>query len=398
MSASPISDQAARGGPVEGSWTDVESGRFEGGPVLGIETSCDETSAAIVDDGEMKGLAIASQDAHAAFGGVVPEIAARAHVRKLDAMVGLALREANVSRDAVRGVGVTTGPGLVGALLVGVNWAKAFAFARRLPLIGVHHMEAHLFATALEESEAVPPFVALLVSGGHTLLLHAAAWGEYTLLGQTRDDAAGEAFDKVARRIGLGYPGGPELERAAAAGRVGRFPLPRPMLSRADTPEDSAYFDFSFSGLKTAAALLVERLEGEEDGALGAAVSDIAAEFQASVIEVLAEKTARAVEWAECDRVVLGGGVACNTALREGLAERLGDRVRLFAPTPRLATDNAAMVARVAEHRLLCGERSGWELNADPALVFPGVVPWEGGREARAGDARLRSRTTVTRQ
>lgn len=340
--------------------------------MLGIETSCDETSAAIVHDGEMKGLAIASQDAHAAFGGVVPEIAARAHVRKLNAMVGLALRDANLGREAVRGVGVTAGPGLVGALLVGVNWAKAFAFARGLPLIGVHHMEAHLFATALEESDAVPPFVALLVSGGHTLLVHASAWGRYTLMGQTRDDAAGEAFDKVARRIGLAYPGGPEIERAAAAGRSGRYPLPRPMLSRADTPGDSAYFDFSFSGLKTAVALLAERLERDGDGAFRAAVPDIAAEFQAAVIDVLAEKTARAVAWADCDRVVLGGGVACNAALRRGLSERLGDGVQLFAPTPRLATDNAAMVASVAEHRLRCGERSGWELNADPALAFPG--------------------------
>ncbi len=367
------------------AWTAIGPSPFVDGPVLGIETSCDETSAAIVDGGEIKGLAIASQDAHAAFGGVVPEIAARAHVRKLNAMVELALREASASRDAVRGVGVTAGPGLVGALLVGVNWAKAFAYARGLPLIGVHHMEAHLFATALEESEAEPPFVALLVSGGHTLLLHASAWGSYTLLGQTRDDAAGEAFDKVARRIGLAYPGGPEIERAAAEGKPGRHPLPRPMLSRADTPRDSAYFDFSFSGLKTAAALWAERLEREGDGALPAAVPDIAAEFQASVIDVLAEKTARAVEWAECNRVVLGGGVACNTALRRGLSERLGDGVRLFAPSPRLATDNAAMVARVAEHRLRCGERSGWELNADPALAFPGVVPWTPGSERGEG-------------
>jgi N6-L-threonylcarbamoyladenine synthase len=348
---------------------------FHGGPVLGIETSCDETSAAIVDEGAMRGLAIASQDAHAAFGGVVPEIAARAHVRKLDAMVSLALREAGLSRDEIRGVGVTAGPGLVGALLVGLNWAKAFAFGRGLPLLGVHHMEAHLFATALERPEAAPPFVALLVSGGHTMLLHAREWGRYTLLGQTRDDAAGEAFDKVARRLGLAYPGGPEIQRAAVDGTPGRFSLPRPMLSRADTPADSAYFDLSFSGLKTAVALLADELEGEANDGLDGTVPDIAAEFQASVVEVLAEKTARAVAWAGCDRVVLGGGVACNSVLRQGLSDRLGAGVELFAPSARLATDNAAMVAHVAGHRLRCGERSGWELNADPAMSFPGLAP-----------------------
>jgi N6-L-threonylcarbamoyladenine synthase len=337
---------------------------FEGGPVLGIETSCDETSAAIVDDGTLRSLAIASQDAHAAFGGVVPEIAARAHVQKLDAMVGLALGEAGLTREEVHGVGVTAGPGLVGALLVGLNWAKAFAFGRALPLIGVHHMEAHLFATALENPRAAPPFVALLVSGGHTLLVHAREWGRYTLLGQTRDDAAGEAFDKVARRLGLAYPGGPEIQRVAADGTPGRFTLPRPMLSRADTPADSAYFDLSFSGLKTAVALLAAEIEGEGAGRLESAVPDIAAEFQASVVDVLAEKTARAVAWAGCDRVVLGGGVACNAVLRQHLADRLGAGVELFAPSPRLATDNAAMVAHLAAYRLRRGERSGWELNA----------------------------------
>ena len=208
------------------------------GPVLGIETSCDETSAAIVDGEGIRGLAIASQDAHAAFGGVVPEIAARAHVRTLDAMVGHALTEAGMSLDDLHGVGVTAGPGLVGALLVGVNWAKGLAFARELPLLGVHHMEGHLFATSLEDSGAVPPFVSLLVSGGHTMLLEARGWGDYRLLGATRDDAAGEAFDKVARRLGLGYPGGPEIEAAARAGTPGRWPLPRPMLSSTDRPGD----------------------------------------------------------------------------------------------------------------------------------------------------------------
>ncbi len=356
---------AAAGEPVRAAVSE--------GPILGIETSCDETSAAVVDGRGIRGLAIASQDAHAAFGGVVPEIAARAHVRTLDAMVSHALREAGLAADDLAGVGVTAGPGLVGALLVGVNWAKGFAFGRGIPLIGVHHMEAHLFATALEDPHAVPPFVGLLVSGGHTLLLHARAWGEYDLLGQTRDDAAGEAFDKVARRLGLGFPGGPEIERAAANGAPGRRPLPRPMLSTADGPGDPAFYDFSFSGLKTAVALLAAELEESGSGALERAVPDIAAEFQEAVVDVLVEKTLRAVRATGCDRVVLGGGVARNGRLRQRLSERVGEGVRMFAPSPRLATDNAAMVAAAARHRLGLGERSDWGLNADPSLPFPGV-------------------------
>ena len=343
---------------------------FEG-PVLGIETSCDETSAGVLHEGRLLGLVIASQDEHALFGGVVPEIAARAHLRKLEAVVRGALAEAGLSREEIQGVGVTAGPGLVGSLLVGVNWAKAFAFARQLPLVGVHHMEAHLFAAALEQPAARPPFVCLLVSGGHTLLIHARDWGDYRLLGQTRDDAAGEAFDKVARKLGLPYPGGPRMEEAASRGTVGRYGLPRPMLSTAHTPGDSAFFDFSFSGLKTATALLADELEA--GGGLEAAVPDVAAEFQQAVIDVLVAKTIRAVEWTGCGRVVLGGGVACNGPLRAALTNELGEG-ELFAPSPRLAADNGAMVARVAEHRLGAGERSGLELNADPALPFPGMI------------------------
>lgn len=354
---------------------------FRGGPVLGIETSCDETSAAVVDQSGIRGLAIASQDAHAAFGGVVPEIAAREHIRSLDAMVRHAMCEAEVDHADIAGVGVTAGPGLVGALLAGVNWAKAYAFARGLPLLGVHHMEGHLFGTALEHESAQPPFIGLLVSGGHTLLLEALAWGRYRLLGQTRDDAAGEAFDKVARRLGLPYPGGPQIQRAAersaaaggaADGGAGRFRLPRPMLSRRDLPGDPAYYDMSFSGLKTAVARIAEQLE--EEGALADAVDDLAADFQEAVVDVLAEKTRRAVEQTGCRRVVLGGGVARNSRLREGLAERLGSSGELYAPSPRLATDNAAMIAAAALFRLARGERSPWSLNAEAALAFPGLA------------------------
>jgi len=347
------------------------------GTVLGVETSCDETSAAILEGGELAGHVVATQDDHASFGGVVPEIAARAHLRQLEPAARGALEQAGVGPDDVDAVAVTAGPGLVGSLLVGVNWSKAFAWARHLPLIGVHHMEAHLFANSLEDPGARPPLVALLVSGGHTLLLHARAWDDYRLLGQTRDDAAGEAFDKAARILGLGYPGGPEIERAAREGTPGVYELPRPMLSPGDAPGDPAYFDFSFSGLKTAASLLVEEVR-RESGAHGArsleeACPDLAAEFQEAVVETLAEKTLRAVEHTGCRRVLLGGGVACNGALRRALRDRLGAGGRLFAPSPRLSTDNAAMVARAGAFRLARGERSGLDLNADPTLPFPGL-------------------------
>jgi N6-L-threonylcarbamoyladenine synthase len=352
------------------------SGRARFGPVLGIETSCDETSAAVVSGGEVIGHVILSQDAHERFGGVVPEIAARAHLRQLDSVVDAALREADLTAERLAGVGVTAGPGLIGALLVGLNWAKGFAWARDLPLLGVHHMEAHLFANSLESPEAQPPFVALLVSGGHTMLLHAERWGSYQLLGQTRDDAAGEAFDKVARRLGLGYPGGPEIERVGRRGEPGRFRLPRPMLSGRDGPEDPSYFDFSFSGLKTATALLAAELE-EGDGSLRAEeLPHLAAEFQQAVVDTLVGKVMRAVEWSGCDRVLLGGGVARNGVLRARLAEALAaGGGSLFAPSPRLAADNAAMVARLAEHRLSLGERSPLDLNADPSFTFPGLRP-----------------------
>lgn len=343
------------------------------GPVLGIETSCDETSAGVVEGNRILGHVIASQDAHAAFGGVVPEIAARAHLRTLDRCVEAALGEAGVAPEELAGVGVTAGPGLIGALLVGVSWAKAYAWGLDLPLLGVHHMEAHLFANCLREEAARPPFVALLVSGGHTLLLHADAWGSYTLLGETRDDAAGEAFDKVARRLGLGYPGGPEIERVAREGDPGIFELPRPMLSPGDDPGDPGWFDFSFSGLKTAVSFLARRLEREGEGALDAAVPDVAAEFQEAVIEVLVEKSLRAVRSTGCRRVLLGGGVARNGPLRERLASALGAGGELFVPPPRLATDNGAMVARLAVERLGRGERSDLDLDADATLAFPGL-------------------------
>ena len=346
---------------------------FRDGPVLGIETSCDETSAAVVSAEGLLGHVILSQDAHERFGGIVPEIAARAHLRQLDDVVSGALQDAGVEADDLTGVGVTAGPGLIGALLVGLNWAKGFAWSRGLPLVGIHHMEAHLHANSVEAPDAVPPFVGLLISGGHTLLLHVPAWGDYELLGETRDDAVGEAFDKVARTFGLGFPGGPEIERAARDGRPGRFRLPRPMLASTDAPGDAAWLDFSFSGLKTAAALLAEQIVADGgDEALRAAVPDAAAEFQAAVLDVLVAKTRRALELTGCRRVVLGGGVARNGRLRERFATELGG-AEIHVPPPRLATDNAAMIAHLARRRLLAGDRASLDLNADPAYPFPGL-------------------------
>jgi N6-L-threonylcarbamoyladenine synthase len=341
--------------------------------VLGIETSCDETSAAVLrGDRELLGHVIFTQDIHQLYGGVVPELASRAHLRTVDDVVDGALREAGVSLDDVDVVGVTAGPGLIGALLVGVAWGKAAAWAAGKPVVGVHHMEGHLFATHLEHPGAEPPFVALLVSGGHTMLLWVPAWGDYRLLGSTRDDAVGEAFDKAAKILGLGYPGGPAIQRAAAEGDPRRHPLPRPLFNRGQKPGDADFFEMSFSGLKNAVRLLVRRLEAE--GRLAEEVPHVAAAFQAAAVDVLTEKTMRAVKEKGCRRVVLGGGVANSAALRESLRRRLGRGGELYAPSPRLSTDNAAMIARAALFRWRLGETAGLELNARADLPFPGLT------------------------
>ena len=340
--------------------------------VLGIETSCDETSAAVLrGESELLGHVIFTQDVHRLYGGVVPEIASRAHLRTLDDVVDGALREAGVTMEDVDVVGVTAGPGLIGALLVGVSWGKAAAWAAGKPVVGVHHMEAHLFATQLEHPDATPPFVALLVSGGHTLLLWVPAWGEYVQLGATRDDAAGEAFDKAAKILGLPYPGGPSIQRTAEGGDPSRHRFTRPLLNRGQRPADSDYYDFSFSGLKTALRNRVREVERE--GALEAEVPHLAAAFQDAAVDVLATKTMRAVREMDCPRIVLGGGVANSRALRAELTRRLGGRGAVFAPSPRLSTDNAAMIARAAQFRYARGELSGLDLNARADLPFPGL-------------------------
>ena len=353
--------------------------------ILAIETSCDETSAAVLagsgDATALESLVILCQDVHRVFGGVVPEIASRAHLTAIVPVGEQSLREARVSLADVDAVAVTNAPGLVGALLVGVSFAKSLAFGAGKPLVGVHHMEGHLFATAIEHSEAVPPFTALLVSGGHTLLLDVPEWGSYRLLGATRDDAAGEAFDKVAKLLGLPYPGGRHIE-ALAGTMTGENPLrfSRPMTRRDQQPGDPDYFDVSFSGLKTAVLHAVRERSlpprpehGEDPDA--AARAAIAAAFQDALVDTLAEKTYRAARLHGRTRVVLGGGVACNRTLVARVAERVRPfGATVYAPSVRLATDNAAMIARAGLFRFERGERAALDLNAYASQPIPGMI------------------------
>jgi tRNA N6-adenosine threonylcarbamoyltransferase len=336
--------------------------------LLGIETSCDETSAAVLVGGGRSGapdlasLVILSQDVHQVFGGVVPELASRAHLAALPVVVERARAEAGVSWSAIDAVAVTQGPGLVGALLVGVVYAKALAYSSDRRLIGVNHLEGHLFAPAVEDPDLEPPFVALLVSGGHTLLLDVPAWGRYRLLGQTRDDAAGEAFDKVATLLELGYPGGPAIERLAEQGDPKRFAFPRPMRDEG--------FEFSFSGLKTAVLHAVRASPPPKSDADRA---DLARGFQDAVLDVLVTKLERAVQLTGRTVAVLGGGVACSRALAALAARRLAGKARVAVASPRLNTDNAAMIARAGWWRLAQGERSDWTLDARADLPLPGL-------------------------
>ena len=342
--------------------------------ILGIETSCDETSAAVLqgkgNDVTQESLVILSQDVHRVFGGVVPEIASRAHLTSIVPVVERAIEEAGTKLDDLDAVAVTNTPGLVGALLVGVSYGKALAFSRDIPLLGIHHMEGHLFATALEHRDAVPPFTALLISGGHTLLLDVEAWGKYRLLGATRDDAAGEAFDKVAKLLGLPYPGGRYVEQLAREGNPKRFPFSRPMVRKNALPQDDDYYAFSFSGLKTAVLNTVRASRNIE-----ADKADIARGFQDSMIDTLVEKAARGANAFSRQRVVLGGGVACNRTLADAMRTRFEDEGTIvYAPSPRLATDNAAMIARAAFFRFEQGERAGLDLNAYASSPIPGLV------------------------
>ncbi len=308
--------------------------------ILGIETSCDETAAAVVDDGRsVRSSVVASQaDLHARFGGVVPEIASRAHVELIGDTIAEALVEAGTTLDEIDAVAAVHGPGLAGALLVGVSAAKAIALATDMPYVGVHHHEAHLYAAFLEDPTLEPPLVTLVVSGGHTLLIAMEAHGRYRVLGQTVDDAAGEAFDKIARFLGLGYPGGPAIDRLATSGDPDAIAFPRPM--RTDG------LDFSFSGLKTAVVLYVRKHPDAD-------VADVAASFQAAVVDVLTEKLLAAARATGIETLVIGGGVAANSALRARLLDvAVNGDARVVVPSIELCTDNAAMVAAVAAYRL----------------------------------------------
>ncbi|MCL4535851.1 MAG: tRNA (adenosine(37)-N6)-threonylcarbamoyltransferase complex transferase subunit TsaD [Bacteroidetes bacterium] len=327
------------------------------GLVLGIESSCDETAAAVVAEGRrIVSNVVASQvQVHARFGGVVPEVASRQH---LTAVVPV-IREAmgSIAWDELAGVAVTYGPGLAGSLLVGLSAAKALAWAQGLALAGVNHLEAHLYANWLLEEEPRFPLLGLVVSGGHSDLVLMRQHLDYRLLGQTRDDAAGEAFDKVARILGLGYPGGPAIQQAAQRGDPARLTLPRAWLEGS--------LDFSFSGLKTAVLRLVERLE-REPGPGAPTLNDVAAAFQESVVDVLAEKTARAAREYGVRTVILSGGVASNTRLREEVRRRV--TLPVMCPPPSLCTDNAAMVAACGWYKLQAGRLAGLDLDVVPSL------------------------------
>jgi N6-L-threonylcarbamoyladenine synthase len=331
--------------------------------VLGIETSCDETSAAVVEDGRrvLSNVVSSQIDLHAVYGGVVPEIASRAHLERIDAVVGAALDRAGVAPCRIDAVAATAGPGLIGALLVGVGTGKALAAGWGVPYIGVHHLEAHLFASLLEEPDLRPPLVVLLVSGGHTLLVHVEDLGRYRILGGTVDDAAGEAFDKVARFLGLGYPGGPLIDRLARNGDRRAIAFPRPMRDEG--------FDFSFSGLKTSVVNHVRKHPGQRD-------ADVAASFQEAVVDVLVTKALRAAEVTGASGACLGGGVAANSRLRERFVQAcVGAGIRAFVPSRDFCTDNAAMIAAAGTWRLASDGPSGLDGGASPNLAFPGLVP-----------------------
>ena len=329
--------------------------------ILAIESSCDETAAAVVKNGRtvLSNIINSQIDIHTLYGGVVPEIASRKHIENINPVINMALKEANVTLDDITAIAVTYGPGLVGALLVGVAEAKAIAFAKNKPLVGVHHIEGHISANYIEHPELEPPFAALVVSGGHTHLVMVNDYGDYEIIGRTRDDAAGEAFDKVARAVGLGYPGGPKIDKLAKEGNPHAIEFPRAHV------EDSPY-DFSFSGIKSAVLNYINgcKMKGESFDP-----ADIAASFQKAVVEVLVEKSMQAAEDYSMRKFAIAGGVASNTALRTAMEAACAKRgIQFYHPSPIYCTDNAAMIGAAGFYEYLAGTRHGWDLNAVPNL------------------------------
>ena len=329
--------------------------------ILAIESSCDETAAAVVKNGrEVLSNVIYSQiELHTQFGGVVPEIASRKHIEKINQVIMQALEDAKTALQDISAIGVTYGPGLVGALLVGVAEAKAIAYAAKKTLIGVHHIEGHVSANYIEHPDLKPPFICLIVSGGHTHLVIVKDYGEFEIIGRTRDDAAGEAFDKVARAVGLGYPGGPKIDREAKKGNKHAIEFPRAKV-------EGAPYDFSFSGLKSAVLNHINRakMTGEEIN-----IPDLAASFQNAVVEALVSRSVLAAKEYSYDKLAIAGGVASNSALREVMQKAcIREGIRLYYPSPALCTDNAAMIGAAAYYEYKKGTRHGWDLNAIPNL------------------------------
>lgn len=329
--------------------------------ILSIESSCDETAAAVVVNGrDVRSNVISTQiPLHTLYGGVVPEIASRKHIERINQVIEQALEEADMGLEDMDAIAVTYGPGLVGALLVGVAEAKAIAFATGKPLIGVHHIEGHISANYIENKDLEPPFLCLVVSGGHTHLVRVSDYGKYEILGRTRDDAAGEAFDKVARAIGLGYPGGPKVEKAAHEGDPTAIQFTRPKVT------DELY-DFSFSGLKSQ---VLNYINGAQMKGETVNEADIAASFQQTVIDTLCDHAARAIDEFGMDKFAIAGGVASNQTLRNAMEKMCQDKgVKFYHPSPILCTDNAAMIGAAAYYEYLAGRRDGWDLNAIPNL------------------------------
>lgn len=329
--------------------------------ILAIESSCDETAAAVVKNGRtvLSNIINSQIDIHTLYGGVVPEIASRRHIENINPVVEMALKEAGVTLDDITAVAVTYGPGLVGALLVGVAEAKAIAFAKKKPLVGVHHIEGHISANYIEHKELEPPFAALVVSGGHTHLVMVEDYGKYEIIGRTRDDAAGEAFDKVARAVGLGYPGGPKIDKLAKEGNPHAIEFPRAHV------EDAPY-DFSFSGIKSAVLNYLNSCEmkGEEVNR-----ADLVASFQNAVVEALVTRAMKLVDEMNLKKLAVAGGVASNSALRAALQEACDKRnVKFYSPSPKLCTDNAAMIGAAGYYEYINGVRHGYDLNAVPNL------------------------------